>query len=118
MLQVQPALLVQPPRAVAQEAANSHDARNVGNGNGRDAAVGELRELARDPRVGALGLAGSLALGGLVGARGLLLAADALGLRLGLDVLLEEVGVDGVHAGQIDVDEGRRRGGLIGDDFG
>lgn len=91
MLQVQSTLLIQPPRAIAQEAANSHDASNVGNGNGRDAPVGELRELARDPGVGPLGLAGGLSLGGLVGPRGFLLAPDALGLRLGLDFLLEEV---------------------------
>ena len=31
MLQVQSTLLIQPPRAIAQEAANSHDASNVGN---------------------------------------------------------------------------------------
>lgn len=92
MLPVQPAPLVEAPRAIPQEAAHAHDAKDIRNGNGRDAAVGELGELAGDPGVGLSGLAGGLLLGRrLGGAGGLLLALDALGLRLGLDVLLEEV---------------------------
>lgn len=88
MFPVQPALLIQAPRAVAQEATNSNNTGDIHEGDGGDAAIRELGELASDPGVGLSALGGGLFLGGPVGSGGFLVAPDALGLRFRLDVLL------------------------------
>lgn len=112
------AALVEAPGAVAEEAGERDDACDVGEGEGAGGVVGEGGELAGEPGVGAAGLCGGLLLGEVGFGAGLLLAVDAGGLGVGLDVLLEEVGGDGADGFRVDVDEGRGRGGGVGDDLG
>lgn len=130
-LPVETSALIQAPGLVAEERGQTDDADKVGNDDAGRLAVGEGGKLAGEPRVGlaGLGLSSLLGLFGLglgfsggltgflAGLAGLVLAVEAGSLRLGLDVLLEEVGGDGVDRGHVDVDEGSGGGGLDVDDF-
>lgn len=111
--------LVQAPGLVPEERADAHNGGEVDGGDGSGLGIREAGELGLQPAVGRLDLLPGLGLlGGGGGGGGILLALEAGGLGLRLDLLLEEVGGDGVDAGKVDVDEGRCGGGLVGDDLG
>lgn len=116
-LPVQLALLVQTPALVAQVRTQADNSSKVGNDKTSGAAVGQARKLLDQPVVGFPGLGGSGVTLSLLLA-GLLLSLDASRLGLGLDGLVEELRVDGVHGRQVNVDEGSGGGGLSGDDLG
>lgn len=114
--------LMQSPGLVPQHAAQGDDNSGVGSDETLGLAVREGREARQQPVVGAGGplLGRLLLLAGLVAGRLLLLLAlDAVPLRVRLHGLLHEVGGDGAHRLRVDVDEAACRGGygLVGDDL-
>ena len=116
-LPVELALLVQAPALVAEVCTETDDGSEVGNNKTGGVAVGQLGELLDEPVVGLLGLCG----GGFTLSLlllGLLLALYAGSLGLGLDLLLEEVSGDSVHARHVDIDQRGGGGRLVRDDLG
>ena len=117
------AALVEAPGLVAQDGAQADDGGEVGGDDALALAVGQGGDLGAQPVVGAA----SLALSGLLllpspvaGGGGVPLRLHARRLRLGLDVLLQEVRGHGADGPAVDVDQGAGRGGggLVGDDLG
>ena len=117
MLPAETAPLVQSPSLVAQVAAQSHNSKEVGDDDRAGGAIGQRLELLGNPAVGLAGLVAHLLLGQVgLGARlvgglaGLVLETDAVGLRVGLDLLLQEVRGDGMDGLGVDVDQARGGG--------
>jgi hypothetical protein len=110
---------VQAPSLVAEETAEADNADEVADDERSAVAVGQAGEEVGQDIVGLARLAGDLLLGELgLGAGSLRLALYPRRLRVGLYILLGEVGGDGADRGGVDIDEGRGAGRFRGDDLG
>lgn len=112
VFRVEPSTLIQTPRLISKEAADTNHTHEVCDSKGPSTPVAEGGELTSQPAISFAALVGGgLFLGWLVYGTRLLLAANAVGLGIGLDLLIVVVVGDSADRRGIDIDQ-RGGGGL------